>query len=42
MNPFITVKALGSLLDGYKNGDAMRAIFSNQLSQGKDEELCLP
>lgn len=42
MNPFITVKALGNVLNSYKNGDALRAIFSSQLSQGKDEELCLP
>lgn len=42
MNPFITVKALANVLDSYKNGDALRTIFSSQLSQGKNEELCLP
>lgn len=37
MNPFITIKSLGNVLDGYKNGDTLRSIFSSQLSQGKEE-----
>lgn len=42
MNPFITVKALSTLLSTYSNGDSLRAVFASELSREREEELCLP
>jgi hypothetical protein len=42
MNPFITVKALGTILASHEHGEILKLVFRKELAGGKEDELCLP